>query len=222
MTGASPLLAAKDDLYLSLHTHLILKSNGTEASFSDPRRFDSVLVDAGTDCKVGSHEDHIPTFRDIAQDTLLASEAPCKAQGATLVENLANRKKGIKGLLLDQRAVVSGIGNRVADEILYRLRIHPDQSYLTSDEAEAVAQEMYYILSTAAQCLDAGGEFLEEWIFHRRWRSGRSGGAVKNNNGRTATLADNPRPCGTVDPEAFGSEELGPNGKDEEGAEIKE
>ncbi|KAL7554438.1 hypothetical protein ACHAWF_017881 [Thalassiosira exigua] len=190
---------SEDDPYPPPHTHLILKSNGTEASFSDPRRFGSVLVDAGADCEVGSREDRIPTFRDIAQDALLASEAHCKgpkrrptdgvaedaARGVALAERLANRKKGIKGLLLDQRAVVSGIGNWVADEILYRSRVHPDQSYLTPKEAEAVAREMYYVLSTAVQCLDAGEGFPEEWIFHRRWRNGGGGGTAKDYNGRT-------------------------------------
>jgi len=135
----------------------------------------------------------IPTFRDIAQDALESSKAYCAAmklskaktphsdsdtntrqqhQQLTIVEQLSNRKKGIKGLLLDQRAVISGIGNWVADEILYRSRIHPDQSYLTLTESQKLVEEMHQVLFTAVAGLNYGIGFPEEWLFHRRWRNG--------------------------------------------------
>jgi formamidopyrimidine-DNA glycosylase len=100
-----------------------------------------------------------------------------------------NRKKGIKGLLLDQRAVVSGVGNWVADELLYRCRIHPDQTYLTIDEARSLVGELHRILSTAIARLDVDDDFPDDWLFHRRWRSGGGGNAMaKDINGRTITF----------------------------------
>ncbi|KAL7525729.1 hypothetical protein ACHAXR_001132, partial [Thalassiosira sp. AJA248-18] len=188
---------SKDDAYPPPHTHLVIKSNGEEASFSDPRRFGSVLVG------VGGEEDGIPTtFQDITSDALAASEAYCSAtmakskgpggdadmQQPTIVEQLMNRKKGIKGLLLDQRAVVSGVGNWVCDEVLYRSCIHPDQSYLNAAEAKTIAEEMYHVLSTAVKCLNDGDDFPEEWLFHRRWRNGGGGGNAKDFNGKTITF----------------------------------
>ena len=102
---------------------------------------------------------------------------------------MSNRKKGIKGLLLDQRAVISGIGNWVADEILYRSRIHPDQSYLTLPESQKLVQEMHHVLFTAVAGLNYGIRFPEEWLFHRRWRNGGGGGGgVKDYNGRTISF----------------------------------
>ena len=190
-----------NDAYPPPHTHLVIKSNGEEASFSDPRRFGSVLVDVGGEDEIPCAES-IPTFLDISQDALDASKAYCstmkqqKSKGGSaadeqqpkIVEQLMNRKKGIKGLLLDQRAVVSGVGNWVADEILYRTHIHPDQSYLTMDEADKLVKEMHYVLSTAVSCLNNGDEFPEEWLFHRRWRNGGGGGKQKDCDGKTITF----------------------------------
>ncbi|KAL9181598.1 hypothetical protein ACHAXT_010403 [Thalassiosira profunda] len=167
---------SEDDAYPPPHTHLILRSNGQEAAFSDPRRFGSVLVDVAA-----KGEDAIPTFDDIAVDALEAS----KDQPSAIAEKLVNRKKGIKGLLLDQRAVVSGVGNWVADEIMYRACIHPDQSYLDTGKAKKIVEEMHFVLSTAVECLNSGAGFPEEWLFHQRWRNGGSGGTGKDYNGKT-------------------------------------
>lgn len=182
-----------DDAYPPPHSHLVLRAttNGEEVAFSDPRRFGSVLVDAGRaeDDDERRREDCIPTFRDIAPDALRESEACCvggtssetsgfDSERSTIVERLTNRKKGIKGLLLDQRAVVSGIGNWVADELLYRSRIHPDQTFLNMSEARTLVSETYFVLSTAVACLNADDDFPREWLFHRRWRNGGGGNAT--------------------------------------------
>jgi formamidopyrimidine-DNA glycosylase len=173
-----------NDSYPPPHTHLIIRCNGKEAAFSDPRRFGSVLVDVGDNDATTWSYDSIPTFQDIAPDALQMSEAYCNmlkstnitlnpdSEQPTIIEQLANKKKGIKGLLLDQRAVVSGIGNWVADELLYRSCIHPDQSYLTTDEAHALLKEIQYVLTTAISCSKNGVDYPQEWLFHRRWRNG--------------------------------------------------
>jgi len=172
-----------DSTYPPPHTHLIIKSsNGEEAAFSDPRRFGSVLVDIGED-KETICEDDIPGFKELAPDALESSSSNTQQQ--TIANQLVNRKKGIKGLLLDQKAVVSGVGNWVADEILYRCHIHPDQSYLNTKEAQMIVSEMHYILSTAVDCLNDGKDLPEEWLFHRRWRGGGGGSTTaKDYNGK--------------------------------------
>ena len=172
-----------DSTYPPPHTHLIIKSsNGEEAAFSDPRRFGSVLVDVGEEKEIIC-EDDIPGFKELAPDALDSSSS--NAQQQTIVDQLLNRKKGIKGLLLDQKAVVSGVGNWVADEILYRCHIHPDQSYLNMTEARNLVREMNYILSTAVTCLNDNKDLPEVWLFHRRWRGGGGGGSTaKDYNGK--------------------------------------
>ena len=168
-----------DSTYPPPHTHLIIKSsNGEEAAFSDPRRFGSVLVDIGEN-KEAICKDDISGFKELAPDALDLSN---KQQ--TIVDQLINRKKGIKGLLLDQKAVVSGVGNWVADEILYRCNIHPDQSYLNKTEAQNIVNEMHHILSTAVDCLNDNKDLPEEWLFHRRWRGGGGGSTAKDYNGK--------------------------------------
>mmetsp|Transcript_3914 Transcript_3914/g.9937 ORF Transcript_3914/g.9937 Transcript_3914/m.9937 type:complete len:458 (+) Transcript_3914:204-1577(+) len=189
-----------DDAYPPPHTHMILKgSNGKEAAFSDPRRFGSVLVDVCRSSGDVAYEGSIPTFEDIAHDALAASIAYCatektsKGAGSdmgqpSIVEQLINRRKGIKGLLLDQRAVVSGVGNWVADEVLYRACIHPDQSFLNMMEAEKIVKELHHVLSMAVTCLVNGDGFPSEWLFHRRWRNGGGGGHAKDFYGKTITF----------------------------------
>ena len=187
---------SKDDAYPPPHTHLILKSNGDEAAFSDPRRFGSVSIEIGED-KDGDDicEDSLPGFSELAVDALVTSEDYCTTkkkknkstssdtmQQQTIVEKIANRKKGIKGLLLDQKTVVSGVGNWVADEILYRSSIHPDQSYLTTEETEILVKEMYYVLSTAVEYPD---NYPLEWLFHRRWRNSAGGAHAKDVHGKS-------------------------------------
>ncbi len=179
---------SENDAYPPPHTHLIIRSAGKEAAFSDPRRFGSVMVDVGNE---DTTSQSIPTFQDIAPDALQSSEAYCSMLKATsssfdpdtaqqtIIEQLSNKKKGIKGLLLDQRAVVSGIGNWVADELLYRSYIHPDQSHLTMDEAHTLVNEMQYVLSTAIACSKDGIDYPQEWLFHRRWRNGGGNGRVQ-------------------------------------------
>jgi formamidopyrimidine-DNA glycosylase len=193
-----------DDGYPPPHSHLVIRAaNGMEVAFSDPRRFGSVLVNAGgaeDDDGWCRREECIPTFRDIAPDALSASypyrfggmSDPDSDRSTSIVQRFANRKKGIKGLLLDQRAVVSGIGNWVADELLYRSRIHPDQIYLNMTEARTLVSELHFVLSVAVACLDADDDFPCDWLFHRRWRNGGGGGGgnatARDIHGRTITF----------------------------------
>jgi len=194
----------RDDGYPPPHSHLVIRAtNGMEVAFSDPRRFGSVLVDAGgaeDDDGWCRREECIPTFRDIAPDALEASypyrfggaggtSDPDSERSTSIVQRFANRKKGIKGLLLDQRAVVSGIGNWVADELLYRSRIHPDQTYLNMTESRTLVSELHFVLSVAVACLDADDDFPRDWLFHRRWRNGGGGNATARDiHGRTITF----------------------------------
>lgn len=172
------------------HTHLIINSpNGQQACFSDPRRFGSVFVHGYYCQRNNIDEGCIPAFQELAPDALAAC-AQGSSYSEAIVHKFANQKKLIKAILLDQRQVVSGVGNWVADEVLYRSRLHPDQSFLTVSEASKLVSEMQYVLSTAVKKLNDGEEQLpEEWLFHRRWRGGgKSGTNSKDVYGKTISF----------------------------------
>ena len=183
------------DTYPPPHTHLLIRGgNATEVAFSDPRRFGSVLVDLPPPPPLDGGEkidyyNIIPTFQDISPDALYLFQSSSSKIIEKIKVQLMQRKKGIKGLLLDQRAVISGIGNWVADELLYRCHIHPDQTYLNENEVKKVMIELHCILTTAIRCLTEGVEFPNDWLFHRRWRNGggkkNASSSIKDVNGGT-------------------------------------
>jgi len=74
----------------------------------------------------------------------------------------------IKTLLLDQ-AFCCGIGNWVADEILYHSKIHPRKrlNTLTDTQQESVYKNIQYIIQAAVK--QNGKPFPPEWLFHYRW-----------------------------------------------------
>jgi len=137
-----------DDSYPPPHTHLILRSNGYEAAYSDPRKFGAVTL-----------SNNLTLFDDLATDALDPLDANI----------FVGQKRSIKVILLDQKAVVSGVGNWVADEVFYQSQIHPEQKYLTLREGETLLGKLQHILQTAVLCLNKNEEFPKEWIFHRRW-----------------------------------------------------
>jgi len=175
------------------HTHLIIKSDTEEACFSDPRRFGSVFVHGYNDNNGNKPIDEacIPSFQELAPDALKATgQKASKNNHDSIVAKLFNQRKGIKAILLDQREVISGVGNWVADEVLYRSSIHPDQSFLTVSEAISLVDEIHFVLSTAVQCLNDGQEFPDSWLFHHRWRGtgSNSDKKFKDFNGKPITF----------------------------------
>jgi formamidopyrimidine-DNA glycosylase len=75
----------------------------------------------------------------------------------------------LKALLLDQ-TFCAGIGNWIADEILYQSHFHPRKRLNTLDKEQlkVLYKNIDYVIRTA---VDAGGshQFPVEWLFHFRW-----------------------------------------------------
>ena len=143
-----------NDEYPPPHTHLILRVNGYEVAYSDPRKFGSIVC-----------ADTAEEFEDLAPDGL---------NDMIDKQLFIGQKKGIKSILLDQNLAVSGVGNWVADEILYQSHMHPDQSYLTQKEVELLIQRLRNILKEAVHCLHLDQSFPKHWIFHSRWKKKQS------------------------------------------------
>jgi len=85
---------------------------------------------------------------------------------------------GIKSLLMDQ-SFSAGIGNWIADEVLYQAKIHPLQniSDLDDDDIKRIYDSIKHIITFAVSVNADADKFPKSWIFHYRW-SKRSKGTV--------------------------------------------
>jgi formamidopyrimidine-DNA glycosylase len=78
----------------------------------------------------------------------------------------------IKSLLLDQGKLVSGVGNWVADDVLYQAKIHPASRSCDLDAASAIRLQQA-IASIFEQACSVGADstgFPKHWLFHPRWK----------------------------------------------------
>ncbi|KAI0809259.1 hypothetical protein BC629DRAFT_1483773 [Irpex lacteus] len=80
----------------------------------------------------------------------------------------------IKALLLDQ-SFSAGVGNWVADEILYHSRIHPERrcNTLSEDELTALHHQTQHVCKVAVEANADDTKFPEDWLFKHRWGKGK-------------------------------------------------
>ena len=105
-------------------------------------------------------------------DALL--ELPTPARFAAL---LAERGAPIKALLLDQ-TFAAGVGNWIADEVLYQARIAPGRRArsLSRQETDRLRLALKRVVGTAVKVSSDSDRFPKSWLFHHRW--GRNAAAV--------------------------------------------
>ncbi|KAH0292525.1 hypothetical protein M436DRAFT_83133 [Aureobasidium namibiae CBS 147.97] len=108
---------------------------------------------------------------------------------AWLEEKLKSKKVPVKALMLDQ-ANISGIGNWVADEILYQARIHPEQYSYTFSSAQisALHKAMMEVCGTAVEVLSDSSRFPETWLMRYRWDKGKKDKNVLPNGDKIVHL----------------------------------
>jgi len=87
-----------------------------------------------------------------------------------LAEALAGRKVTLKGLLLDQ-SFSAGVGNWIADEVLYQAKLDPRRpaSSLDGDEVKRLRAKLRHVITVAVKEDAVKDHFPESWLFHRRW-----------------------------------------------------
>jgi formamidopyrimidine-DNA glycosylase len=86
---------------------------------------------------------------------------------STLVDDLASEKKrSVKGLLTQEQSV-PGLGNAIAQDILFRARLHPKH---TLDDLDAVMMRKLYdaILRTVDEITEQGGRYDEVDLYGSR------------------------------------------------------
>mmetsp|Transcript_50220 Transcript_50220/g.112956 ORF Transcript_50220/g.112956 Transcript_50220/m.112956 type:complete len:304 (-) Transcript_50220:67-978(-) len=89
---------------------------------------------------------------------------------------LQGRSADIKAVLLDQ-SLAAGVGNWVADEVLYQAGIHPQEPTCDLD-AKAVAALHRCLRSVVRVACRAGADakrYPRSWLFHYRWAKGSAG-----------------------------------------------
>lgn len=94
-----------------------------------------------------------------------------------------HRKVPMKSLLLDQ-TFCAGIGNWMADDILYHAAIHPQTRAceLSEEEWEALLRSILYISTTACALRLEDTSYPPEWLFHCRWDAAKAKAPLLHNN----------------------------------------
>jgi formamidopyrimidine-DNA glycosylase len=152
------------------HDHLVLVLKNAALVFTDPRMFGGIRFDRGPEPP--------EWWSKIAPPLLSAAFTK-----AALTDFLRRRQRApLKAVLLMQERF-PGIGNWMADEILWRARLHPARAAgdLRPAEVARLWTETRRVCRQALEKIAGHGGALppdlnvnipESWLFHHRWRSG--------------------------------------------------
>lgn len=178
-----------------------------EISFADPRRLGRVrLISdelASTDegllqlpplDALGPDYSKSKVVKKDSDDFVFGDPDPCNHGRPRLSlldfnELILSKKKPIKSLLLDQ-AYFAGVGNWVADEVLFHAKLHPNEIISSKIEnnhgtVHPVVQGLYesliYVCEEAVKCEGDSKKFPSHWLMLHRW------GKARKNQGKAKT-----------------------------------
>ncbi|MEO1235504.1 MAG: DNA-formamidopyrimidine glycosylase family protein [Planctomycetota bacterium] len=126
-------------------------------AFCDSRRFGRI--------RLADDPPNEPPLSELGPDAL--AELP---GSRWWYDALAKRNTPIKALLLNQ-SFLAGIGNWIADEVLYQAQVAPQRiaKELSRDEIKAVRSKVKYVLTKACAWEADYERFPSTWLFHHRW-----------------------------------------------------
>lgn len=109
---------------------------------------------------------------------------------AEFAHRLTRRSVTMKGLLLDQ-SFAAGVGNWIADEVLYQAKIDPRRraDTLTKEEARRVRTKLRAIVRRAVEVDADKRRFPRSWLFHDRWGKGEEARTAKGDRIEFLTVA---------------------------------
>ena len=144
------------------HDHLVLRQRRQSLVFSDPRQFGRVRFHAG---------ETTPPWRANLPATILSRQF---TRGT--MERFLQRhgRRALKAVLLMQDGF-PGIGNWMADEILWRAGLHPGRraDHLTAFQKKKLFRHVRFVGREAMRTVAVDfGDPPATWLFHRRWRAG--------------------------------------------------
>ena len=140
--------------FLKIRLHL---DDGGELAMTDARRLGRALL--------RSDPEREPPIARLGFDPLLSMPPPGRFS-----ELLRSRRGVVKSLLLDQ-SFAAGVGNWIADEVLYQAGIDPRRgaSSLTDEEARRLRARLASIVKRAVGANADSSRYPRTWLFHRRW-----------------------------------------------------
>jgi formamidopyrimidine-DNA glycosylase len=161
MTGAFHFYETGAATPRFLRLELIL-DDGRSFAFTDARRFGRLRL-------VQDPRNEEPLVR-LGHDPLFGLPAT-----ADLALEIGSRKAPIKAVLLDQ-TTFAGVGNWIADEVLYQAGIRPTRpaSDLSLAEMGRLRSTILRVIRRAVAENADSDRFPATWLFHHRW------GRVKN------------------------------------------
>ena len=146
--------------FTKLHLHF---AGGGELALADGRRLGRIRLrhDPATE----------PPISTLGFDAL--HELPTPARFHAM---LRERNAPIKAVLLDQ-SFAAGIGNWIADEVLYQAGIAPKRkaSTLSAAEAGRLRAKIRSVIGLAVRSDSDSDRYPRWWLFHRRWGHRRGG-----------------------------------------------
>ena len=142
----------------------LLTDDGRRVAYTDPRRFGRIRL-----------QQDPPREAPIARLGFDPLEGLPPARD--LAARLARRKAPLKAVLLDQ-SVFAGVGNWIADEVLYQARLSPRRpaSSLSLAEVTRLRRRLHDVVARAVAVGADSDRFPRSWLFHVRW--GRRVGAL--------------------------------------------
>jgi formamidopyrimidine-DNA glycosylase len=152
------------------HDHLILVQKERQLVFNDPRMFGAVLLHTGKEP---------PAWWTRIAPSILSDEFSVEAVAAFLKRRARAPVKAV--LLMQER--FPGIGNWMADEVLWRAAIHPRRKAgsLRPAEVRTLHRECRKVCRLALDTIAGRGNYLpadlnvhipKSWLFLHRWRPG--------------------------------------------------
>jgi len=131
--------------------------DGGELAMTNKRRLGRI--------RLRDDPEHEPPICKLGFDPL--DEMPSASRFAS---RLAQRSGNIKGVLLDQ-GFAAGVGNWIADEVLFQAAIDPRRSIssLSADEIQRIRAKLGAIIRTAVKVNADKNRLPDWWLFHRRW-----------------------------------------------------
>lgn len=135
--------------------------DGSEVVLTDGRRLSRIWL-----CESPEKDAAISKLsRDMYLDLPTADE---------IHKRIAKKAAPIKAILLDQ-AVFAGVGNWIADEVLYVAGIRPSRlgNSLSIDETGKLREAIKMVLDHAVKVGADKEQFPESWLFHYRWGGGK-------------------------------------------------
>jgi formamidopyrimidine-DNA glycosylase len=156
MTGEFHFYGSKDEAPRFLRLELTL-DDGRRFAFTDARRFGRLRL--ANDPRLE------PPISLLGHDPYFGLPPASR-----LATEIASRKAPIKAVLLDQ-ATFAGIGNWIADEVLYQAGIAPQRlaANLSRTEIACLRSTILSVIRRAVAVDADSDRFPKTWLFHHRW-----------------------------------------------------